>query len=134
MPEEKKVEFADIGCGFGGLLIALAPMFPDTLLLGRLSTLKLPDPIGYLSSIYHAGMEIRVQVAQYVTDRINALRIRNAPRSAQESSSTQPSPAPGGYQNVSVLRANAMKFLPNFFERGQVSTELLRPRYLPFLD
>jgi tRNA (guanine-N7-)-methyltransferase len=36
MPKEKKVEFADIGCGFGGLLIALAPMFPDTLILGGL--------------------------------------------------------------------------------------------------
>ncbi|KAF8313708.1 hypothetical protein DL93DRAFT_2058923 [Clavulina sp. PMI_390] len=88
MPKDKKVEFADIGCGFGGLLIALAPMFPETLML---------------------GMEIRVQVTQYVTDRINALRIKNSPRST------------GGYQNVSVLRANAMKFLPNFFERGQLS-------------
>lgn len=30
----KKVEIADIGCGFGGLLFALAPKFPDTLILG----------------------------------------------------------------------------------------------------
>jgi len=30
----KAPEFADVGCGFGGLLIALAPMFPDTLMLG----------------------------------------------------------------------------------------------------
>lgn len=82
-------------------------------------------PTEYPFWIYCVGMEIRVQVAQYVTDRINALRIQNAPRSIQESSSTPPSPAPGGYQNVSVLRANAMKFLPNFFERGQVSAELL---------
>lgn len=28
------VEIADIGCGFGGLLFALAPKLPDTLLLG----------------------------------------------------------------------------------------------------
>lgn len=33
----KDVEVADIGCGFGGLTIALAPMMPDTLILGRLS-------------------------------------------------------------------------------------------------
>jgi len=32
---EKVPEFADVGCGFGGLLIALAPLFPDTLMLGR---------------------------------------------------------------------------------------------------
>jgi len=30
----KQVEIADIGCGFGGLLFALAPHFPDTLILG----------------------------------------------------------------------------------------------------
>jgi tRNA (guanine-N7-)-methyltransferase len=27
----------------------------------------------------------------------------------------------GGFKNVSVIRANAMKHLPNFFEKGQVS-------------
>jgi tRNA G46 methylase TrmB len=32
----KEVEVADIGCGFGGLLVALAPKLPDTLLLGKL--------------------------------------------------------------------------------------------------
>lgn len=31
----KKVEFADVGCGFGGLSIALAPLFPETLMLGE---------------------------------------------------------------------------------------------------
>lgn len=31
----KQVEVADIGCGFGGLLIALAPELPETLVLGR---------------------------------------------------------------------------------------------------
>lgn len=30
----KDVEVADIGCGFGGLLMALAPAMPDTLCLG----------------------------------------------------------------------------------------------------
>lgn len=30
----KNVEVADIGCGFGGLLFALAPKFPDTLIVG----------------------------------------------------------------------------------------------------
>jgi len=113
---QKKVEFADIGCGFGGLLIALAPMFPDTLML---------------------GMEIRVSVTQYVSDRITALRLRcreleNRPAGSTEAESSEEQkedieegkltkPVPGGYQNVSVIRGNAMKFLPNFFERGQLS-------------
>lgn len=30
----KDVDVADIGCGFGGLLVALAPILPDSLLLG----------------------------------------------------------------------------------------------------
>lgn len=31
----KDVEIADIGCGFGGLTVALAPLLPDQLILGR---------------------------------------------------------------------------------------------------
>lgn len=31
----KDVEIADIGCGFGGLLVALAPKLPDSLILGK---------------------------------------------------------------------------------------------------
>ena len=83
-----EVEIADIGCGYGGLLINLAPEFPDKLLL---------------------GMEIRVQVTQYVEDRIIALR--NQYRNELQNN----------YQNISVLRGNAMKFLPNFFHKAQLS-------------
>lgn len=31
----KDVEVADIGCGFGGLLVGLAPLMPDTLMVGK---------------------------------------------------------------------------------------------------
>jgi tRNA (guanine-N7-)-methyltransferase len=31
----KNVEVADIGCGFGGLLMAMAPALPETLILGN---------------------------------------------------------------------------------------------------
>ncbi|CAI4059077.1 hypothetical protein SUVZ_04G0430 [Saccharomyces uvarum] len=82
----KKVTIADIGCGFGGLMIDLSPAFPETLIL---------------------GMEIRVQVTNYVEDRIIALRNNTLSRH--------------GFQNINVLRGNAMKFLPNFFEKGQLS-------------
>lgn len=30
----KDVEVVDIGCGYGGLLIGLAPLLPETLMLG----------------------------------------------------------------------------------------------------
>ena len=32
----QEVEIADIGCGFGGLLFALATKFPETLSLGMI--------------------------------------------------------------------------------------------------
>jgi len=83
----KQVEIADIGCGFGGLLFALAPKLPSTLIL---------------------GLEIRTSVTEYVQSKARALRAQNA-----ESD-------PTAYQNVSCLRANTMKFLPNFFTRSQL--------------
>lgn len=76
-------EFADIGCGYGGLLIALSPMFPRTRMV---------------------GMEIRIKVSDFVMDRIRALRIAQ----------------PGDFGNVACLRTNAMKYLPNYFSRGQL--------------
>jgi len=56
-------------------------------------------------------MEIRLQVTQFVEDRIAALRLQNNGDDA----------VPGKYNNVSVVRANAMKFLPNFFDKYQLS-------------
>ena len=52
-------------------------------------------------------MEIRTQVTEYVQERIKALRVQ----SAEE----------GLYQNAACLRANSMKFLPNFFKKHQLS-------------
>ena len=77
------VKFADIGCGYGGLLITLSEMFPHKL---------------------SVGFEIRVKVCDYVQDRIKALRIQQ----------------PGSYNNIACIRSNAMKYLPNFFKKGQV--------------
>ncbi|WFD29212.1 tRNA (guanine(46)-N(7))-methyltransferase [Malassezia sp. CBS 17886] len=148
-----KVEFADVGCGFGGLLMRLAPLYPDKLML---------------------GMEIRTQVTQYVHDKVHALRLahQQAKEAARAGDSAvgdtgvdsahgtagdtgvesahgtaggsavdnahgttedteermqnermvrNAGAVEGGYQNISVIRTNAMKFLPNFFEKGQLS-------------
>ncbi|KAL0856283.1 hypothetical protein Bca101_061436 [Brassica carinata] len=81
----KKIEFADIGCGFGGLLISLATLFPDRLMI---------------------GMELRDKVTEYVKERILALR-----KTSSE----------GEYENISVVRTNSMKYIPNYFEKGQLS-------------
>ena len=79
-----RVEFLDVGCGYGGLLTSLSPLYPDTLML---------------------GLEIRVKVSDYVKDRIKALQLSHAP----------------GYTNIGVLRTNAMKHLPNYFLKGQIT-------------
>ncbi|CAF1716276.1 unnamed protein product, partial [Brassica napus] len=85
-PSSKKTEFADIGCGFGGLLISLATLFPETLMI---------------------GMELRDKVTEYVKERILALR--------------KTSSGGGEYENISVVRTNSMKYVPNYFEKGQLS-------------
>lgn len=41
--EQKQVEVADIGCGYGGLLFALGPQMPESLLLGKCHTVAHRD-------------------------------------------------------------------------------------------
>ncbi|CAG0896464.1 unnamed protein product [Cyprideis torosa] len=79
-----KVEILDVGCGYGGLLISLASLFP---------------------SAHSLGLEIRVKVSDFVQQRIAALRSQEA----------------GKFKNIACLRTNAMKYLPNFFNKGQLS-------------
>lgn len=50
------------------------------------------------------GLEIRVKVSDYVMDRIKALRLQN----------------PGKYNNIACIRTNAMKYLPNYFNKNQL--------------
>ncbi|CDW54007.1 tRNA (guanine N(7)) methyltransferase [Trichuris trichiura] len=53
---EARIEILDVGCGYGGLLVALSPLYPDSLIV---------------------GMEIRCKVSDYVKQRIAVLRTRN---------------------------------------------------------
>ena len=85
-------DFLDVGCGYGGLLIQLAPRFPDKKSL---------------------GIEIRVKVCDYVQDRIKALRTQAVSSSSSEVTSCD-------YSNVACIRGNAMKYLPNFFPKGSL--------------
>ncbi|KQK18811.1 tRNA (guanine-N(7)-)-methyltransferase [Brachypodium distachyon] len=79
-----RIRFADVGCGFGGLLVGLSPIFPDKLMI---------------------GMELRDKVTEYVKERVLALRASN----------------PGQYDNISVVRTNSMKYIPNYFRKAQLS-------------
>ena len=76
----------DIGCGFGGLTLALSNALPHHTIL---------------------GLEIRTKVTEYVRLRILAQRKEHHhPNNL--------------YQNCSVLRTNAMKYLPNFFTKASI--------------
>ena len=50
------VRFADVGCGFGGLLVRLAPLYPDTLMVGMELRDKvrcvIPGGLGRCSSLH----------------------------------------------------------------------------------
>jgi tRNA (guanine-N(7)-)-methyltransferase len=58
-----------------------------------------------------SGLEIRTQVTEFVQDRVKALRNQN--------------PHSMIYQNIACVRANTMKFLPNFFRKAQLSKAFL---------
>ena len=114
------VEIADVGCGFGGLLIGLSPLYPRTLIM---------------------GMEIRAKVTEFVRRRILAMRagetepdhgsaqsiadkretaVRGYAAAPDAAAIAAAAAAAGAFNNISVLRTNAMKFLPCYFARGQL--------------
>lgn len=82
--QQQQDVFADVGCGFGGLTVALANIYPEAVSI---------------------GFEIRDKVTKYVAQRILHLRDEH----------------PGQYQNVSVMRTNAMRYLPNVFRKAQLT-------------
>jgi len=104
------VNFVDVGCGFGGLTIALSTLFPDKITL---------------------GMEIRPKVCEFVKLRCEALRkdhendetiTTNDEKSNSSSSSNNIIKITKGskYQNVSAYRTNCMRLLPHIFIKGQL--------------
>ena len=108
------VRFVDVGCGFGGLTVALAERFPTKRILGEYENQPIrPKSMGLFhvglrilttSTSYDTALEIRDRVTEYVRLKIGALRANH----------------PGKYGNAAVLRTNAMKYLPNYFRKGQL--------------
>lgn len=76
--------FVDVGSGYGGLLAAMAPLYPDAWLV---------------------GLEIRERVMEFCEAKLAKLR----------------SEGNGQYDNVTYIRTNAMRFMPNFFKKSQIS-------------
>jgi tRNA (guanine-N7-)-methyltransferase len=94
-------------------------------------------------------MEIRTSVLEYLSSRIHALRsqqqrlknkaanpssteLQDASAQPEGTESTAPAPSnddeigtekifPGNFENITAIRSNTMKFLPNFFGHHQLS-------------
>src|ERR1700712_370274 len=75
-------------------------------------TLLLKFGYGIFNSFTPLGLELRASVTEFVQEKIKALRAQSSTGSTQS------------YGNIACTRANTMKFLPNFFRRGQLSKML----------
>ena len=96
---DRTIDFVDIGCGYGSLLLELAAIFPDAPML---------------------GIEIRPKVVEYVQRRVVALR-HEARTQADAAPQSKGAGAPPTYENVWAVHNNAQRFMPNFFRKGQLS-------------
>ena len=150
-----------MGCGFGGLLVGLAPVLPDTLCLGmeirakvteyvRLRILALrngvpPEPEGGRPNPPRGGGQKAADAAESGSEpAISAGAADNScssdaasvshssatsassvgPSSSSSSSDATTAMVPGAprpYDNISVLKTNAMRYLTSFFARGQLA-------------
>jgi len=113
----QKPTIADIGCGFGGLLIALSPHFKSECIL---------------------GLEIRGRVVDIVREKIEDLREKwklqveglntqdgenglNTLEMNEQNSNGENEKLLCNYQNISVVRTNIMKYCVNYFDKAQLS-------------
>jgi tRNA (guanine-N7-)-methyltransferase len=90
----KEVTIADIGSGFGGLLLSLSSEFKDELIL---------------------GLEIRQSAVDITTQYIDDARANNKVIRPDESEHDWDA------RNIAVLNSNIMKFAPNLFMKGQLT-------------
>jgi tRNA G46 methylase TrmB len=112
-----QIAFVDVGCGYGSLLLGLAAIFPDDLML---------------------GIEIRPKIVEYVQKRVLALRheartgkvahegaaansVVLSAAAVATAADAADSVAMPSCENVWAVHNNAMRFLPNFFDKGQLT-------------
>lgn len=98
-PKSCRINWCDIGCGYGGLLASLSVAFPERNMI---------------------GLEIRDRVAEFCEMRLKELR-REHGESGKVVAADGTEHAP--YTNLGFIRTNAMRFMPNYF--GKASLEKL---------
>lgn len=128
------VQFLDVGCAYGGGVVCIAQEFPDKVVLGleirakvaeyalyRIQKLREGSPDEYTQTMVPPPLSLSSccsLVAVVVFSCALACgpaqleRLGRADRVAQ-------GPFPP-YENCSVMRSNAMRYLPYYFHKGQL--------------
>ena len=106
-----RICFTYLGCGFGGLSVALSRMFPEKITLGKQ---QFSVEFVYGRILEHCivpplAMEIRPRVVQLVDERIKQLREDNKEGTASMATTENSRPSATPYHNVSVVCINIMK-------------------------
>eukprot|EP00915_Cephaloidophora_sp_WS-2016_P006253 GHVH01008239.1.p1 GENE.GHVH01008239.1~~GHVH01008239.1.p1 ORF type:complete len:339 (-),score=42.71 GHVH01008239.1:22-1038(-) len=97
-------QILDIGCGYGGMSLRLSEVMPNKCILGMEIREKVTDFVGYRIRAGRAGVMVPT-----------AGEIR--PDDFNQSDDHH-------YCNVSVIRQNAMKFLPHYIRKASVESLL----------
>ena len=116
--------FIDIGCGYGSLLLDLSAHFENTHVLGIEIR---PKPVEY---IQRKVLAIRCEAPIDLSESRHIGGGRDNGRANTEAGAWKRNEADNGifgacrprpaYENVWAVHNNAMRFMPNFFARGQL--------------
>ncbi len=115
------MRFVDVGCGFGGLLVRLSPLFPDTLMLGmELRDKARPRPRGAAAATLlgmpvhkdsDAGPKDRAQARGSCWLRGPCSHARSPPRAAWQPEDVQPNSNPTPCSNVGQGAAQVAEYV-----------------------
>ena len=139
------VQFADVGCGFGGLLIRLSTAYPETLMVG----LEIRDKVRFgvnvacillkacrvlscytWSKVFMASPhcdKCNKSQAVIVTSLTGTVSSHGRLEHVQVTSFVRDRIAalrrehPGEYGNICAIRTNSQKYLVNYFAKGQLT-------------
>lgn len=138
-----EVTIADIGCGFGGLLVGLSPLFPDKLLIGIEIRRKVVESDEKRILALRSGMSVAafnenrgsdddddqeeeeeepcVKPEEVVVESSAAAAAADQVQAPVDSVlfGSECSAMPP-FSNISVLCSNIMKYAPNYFRKGQL--------------
>jgi tRNA (guanine-N7-)-methyltransferase len=119
----------DIGCGFGGLTLALASLLPRDVILGMEIRAKVTEYVrlrivaarkeGFDSKLPTTTTTVVSTIAAPTADAAAATAVSQQAKEKSSMTVAVP-PKHHDYNNCAVMRTNSMKFLPHYFERNSI--------------